>query len=147
MQDLENYEFCRISSSEDEYTFYAKMGYFFSSSRVRRECGGYALNNSSLYHWFVVCHKNDRNRILGFISIEETSFMIHIREGYVRREVRGLGLFKKLKQCVLDYVDAQGKNVSVRIMLAQQKYLRPYGFVVTYFRGNWVSMTRKANDK
>lgn len=147
MQNLENYEFGRISSIDDEYSFYAKMGYFFSSPNVRRDCGGYPLNNGPLYHWFVVYHIKDKNHILGFISIEETSFIIHIREGYIRREMRGLGLFKKLMHCVLEYIDIQEKNASVRIVMTQQKYLKPLGFEVTYLRGNWVSMTRKSNDK
>lgn len=60
-------EILQWSSFDDEAAFFASMGRFFASARVRRECGGYPLSDGPYHRWFVLwggdcfdtCQKRD----------------------------------------------------------------------------------------
>ncbi len=44
-------EILQWRSFDDEAAFFASMGRFFASARVRRECGGYPLNAHEESPW------------------------------------------------------------------------------------------------
>ncbi|MCP1848133.1 MULTISPECIES: hypothetical protein [unclassified Bradyrhizobium] len=138
---LEDCVFEQLRSSADEAAFFAVMGRFFASAVVRRECGGYPLNDGPLYRWFVVRRK-DQMRVLGFISLEQQSDLVRIREGYLRSEARGHGLFRMLRQQVLQYIDDLGLECSMRAQRSCATCLEPYGFQVRSARGSWVTLVR-----
>lgn len=142
MNDNADYEYTQLRSVEDESGFFAQMGWFFASPNVRRECGGYPLNDGPLYRWFVV---RQRGRVLGFISLEQRSDIIRIRDGFVRAEARGRGLFRALRTQALDYIDRQGIVCSARVTSHSADLLTPYGFTVQSTRGNWVTMERRSH--
>ncbi|MEK0246844.1 GNAT family N-acetyltransferase [Raoultella sp. BAC10a-01-01] len=138
------YEFFQLRSVDNENLFFSNMGYFFASPAVRRECGGYPLNNGPMYRWFVVRRAEDE-RVLGFISIEHRSDIIRIREGYLRPEARGRGLFSELMRRVLDYVDQHMLDATTRVTQPSAELLQPYGFSTRASRGCWVTLERKAH--
>ncbi|RMH94855.1 N-acetyltransferase [Lysobacter pythonis] len=144
MISLENCEFLQLRSSDDEAAFFALMGRFFASATVRRECGGYPLNDGPRYRWFIVKDKHQA-RVLGFISVERQPDVIRIRECYVRSEARGHGLFRVLRQQVLDYIDDLELGCTMRVPEGCAAYLTPYGFQVRSARGRWVSLVRSTH--
>lgn len=136
-----HYEFVQLCSFDDEAKFFSRMGRFFASATVRRECGGYPLTDGPRYRWFIVQH-SENSRVLGFISIECLSDNIRIRDGYLRTEARRRGLFRLLRQKVLDYIDSKGLACTVRVRQSCAPFLAPHGFQVQATRGNWVTMKR-----
>ncbi|RMX07581.1 N-acetyltransferase [Corticibacter populi] len=128
-------------SFDDESTFFAAMGRFFASPMVRRECGGYPLNDGPFYRWFILRSRHDR-RVLGFISVERQEKVLHLRQGYVRAEVRGIGLFRELLTQALAHADSAGLDCSTRVQCASAPFLEKYGFVIKTTRGEWITMYR-----
>ena len=51
---LKHYDFLLLRSYDDEAAFFAQMGRFFASATVRRDCGGYPLNDGPRHRWFIV---------------------------------------------------------------------------------------------
>ena len=111
---LKHYDFLLLRSYDDEAAFFAQMGRFFASATVRRDCGGYPLNDGPRHRWFIV-RRHHHARVLGFISIELQSGAVRIRDGYVRPEARQLGLFRALRQRVLDHIDELDQPCTVRV--------------------------------
>lgn len=144
MKDETAYEFAQIRSVDGEAAFFAHMGYFFASPGVRRECGGYPLNDGPLYRWFVVRRAGEA-RVLGFISIEQRTDVVRIRHGYLRAEARGQGLFRGLRGRVLSYIDGLGLACTTRVPQSFTHFLEPYGFNVQSTRGSWVTLGRDAH--
>jgi len=141
---LEDCELVEMRSADDEAAFFARMGRFFASAKVRRECGGYPLNDGPSYRWFVVRLKG-QTRVLGFISIEHQLDIVRIREGYLRPEARGRGLFRALRDHVLGYVDEFDLACTTRVPEACVRFLAPHGFQVRATRGHWVTLVRNAH--
>ena len=77
---LKHYDFLLLRSYDDEAAFFAQMGRFFASATVRRDCGGYPLNDGPRHRWFIV-RRHHHARVLGFISIELQSGAVRIAEG------------------------------------------------------------------
>jgi len=117
------FEFSVLRSIDDEAHFFALLGRFFSSPFVRRECGGYPLNDGPFYRWFVAMHKGER-RVAGFASIEHKGSVLMWREGYVRAEARGRGLFRALRTNVLEYVDQHKLHCTTRVFAASVPLLQ-----------------------
>lgn len=138
-----DYEFLQLRSVDGESAFFALMGYFFASPSVRRDCGGYPLNDGPLYRWFVVRRRGEE-RVLGFISIEQRSDVVRIREGYLRPEARGRGLFRELRRKVLTHVDRLEVGCTTRVPQSCAVLLQAYGFYVQTTRGSWVTLGRDA---
>lgn len=141
MNSSRRYVFEVRRSIDDETAFFAKMGRFFASATVRRECGGYPLNDGPRYRWFTVRHENNP-RVLGFISIEHLADEVRIREGYLRVEARDKGLFRELRNRVLAYIDERGLAARVQALQSNVSLLEPYGFEVQSVRGQWVTLRR-----
>ncbi|MCR2730920.1 hypothetical protein NSP38_24420, partial [Salmonella enterica] len=72
------------------------------------------LNDSPRHRWFIV-RRHNHARVLGFISIELQSGTVRIRDGYIRPEARQLGLFRALRQRVLDYIDDLDQPCTLRV--------------------------------
>ncbi|MCZ8392160.1 N-acetyltransferase [Achromobacter xylosoxidans] len=141
---FKHYAFEQLRSYDDEPAFFALMGRFFASANVRRDCGGYPLSDGPRYLWFIV-RRRASNRVLGFISIELMSGEVRIRDGYVRPEARQLGLFRALRQRVLEYIDALNQPCVLRVPRDCAALLQPYGFQVHLTRGNWATLKRNTH--
>lgn len=135
-----------MRSLDDEAMFFSLLGRFFASPSVRRECGGYPLNDGPRYRWFVVQRILDQ-RALGFISIEEQPRLVRIRDGYVRPEARGYGLFRELRRRVLDHVEQLNVKAVARLPAACVPHLQRHGFTVISARGQWVTLEKTAYGK
>ncbi|MDU3294865.1 MAG: N-acetyltransferase, partial [Pseudomonas aeruginosa] len=110
-------EILQWRSFDDEAAFFASMGRFFASARVRRECGGYPLSDGPYHRWFVLRRQGD-TRILGFVSLEQHPDVVRLRDAYLRAEARGRGLFRTLRERVLGHVDQLGLACTTRAPLA-----------------------------
>lgn len=141
MNPVSEFQFLQLRSLDDEPMFFAMMGRFFASAGVRRACGGYPLNDGPLYLWFLAQRTSDP-RVLGFISIEHKAKHIQIRDGYVRPEVRGQGLFRELRSRVFEHIATQDLPAFVRIPSASIPYFSRHGFAVRAARGSWVTMEK-----
>jgi GNAT superfamily N-acetyltransferase len=140
-------EYREMQSLGDEAHFFALMGSFFASAQVRRECGGYPLNDGPLYHWFVALDPEARSQVLGFISVEFRSDHARVRDGYVRPSARGRGLFRTLRGEVLDRVDGLGLPCIVRVRTSSLPFVGKHGFAVQFSRGDWLQLQRPAHER
>ncbi|WP_238348431.1 N-acetyltransferase [Pseudomonas sp. RW10S2] len=138
---LDDCRFALWRSSENEITFFAQMGRFFASRTVRRECGNYPLDDGPRYRWFVV-QNAQASHVLGFISVEHLGDRLHMRQGYVRPEARGVGLFRTLRDTVLAYADKQDLPLLTRIPTRCVPFLLAHGFTVQGERGTWTTLMR-----
>ncbi|RRI67402.1 N-acetyltransferase [Pseudomonas aeruginosa] len=137
-------EILQWRSFDDEAAFFASMGRFFASARVRRECGGHPLSDGPYHRWFVLRRQGD-TRILGFVSLEQHPDVVRLRDAYLRAEARGRGLFRTLRERVLGHVDQLGLACTTRAPQACARLLEPHGFAVHSTRGSWVTLMRKAH--
>jgi len=144
MIQFEDCEFVQMRSFDDEPAFFAQMGQFFASATVRRDCGGYPLSDGLRHRWFIVRYK-DQSRVLGFVSIEHRTNAVRIRDGYLRPEARKRGLFRALRQQVLNYIDDLGQSCTARVLEPCAEHLVAHGFAIQSTRGNWVTLTRPAH--
>lgn len=140
-----DYAYRLMRSSEDEEKFFAKLGRFFASPAVRRECGGYPLNDGPDYVWLVAQEKR-RFRVAGFISLQEHAGEITLREGYVTPEHRGDGLFRELLRKAMHYIDEQHLPASANVRVESVPHLEKLGFRVARERGAWRLMHRDAQE-
>ncbi|CEJ16650.1 MULTISPECIES: N-acetyltransferase [Ralstonia solanacearum species complex] len=138
---LTEFNFLTLRSFDDEAAFFALLGRFFASPGVRRECGGYPLNDGPRYRWFVAQCRRDR-RALAFISVEEQAGLVRIRNGYVRPEARGRGLFRELRRRVLAHIEQREVTAVACLPATAAECLRPHGFIVRGTHGRWVTLEK-----
>lgn len=138
------YLFEELRALDDEASFFARMGRFFASPTVRRECGGYPLNDGPRYQWFIVSSA-DGSRVLGFISIEYQADAVRLRQAYLRADARKKGLFRELRRRVLAHIDALDVPAIAQVPESCAARLEPHGFQVQSTRGTWVKLTRSAH--
>lgn len=144
MTGLDHYAFEQLRALDDEAAFFAQMGRFFASATVRRECGGYPLNDGPRHLWFIARHQVQA-RVMGFISVEHLADRVHIRDAYLRSEARQQGLFRELRRQVLEYIDGLGQPCTTSVPKPCVERLLPHGFHIQSTRGNWVTLKRSAN--
>jgi hypothetical protein len=91
----QDYRLRLMRSSSDSPELFALIGHYLTSPRVRRECGGYALNDGPFYRW-LIAQKQDGARAAAFLSFEvkENSMVLH--HGYVAPVHRAHGLFREM---------------------------------------------------
>lgn len=140
------YEFTELRSVDDEARFFALLGHFFASPQVRRECGGYALNDGPFYRWFVASDKAD-GRAVGFASIEQRSDTLMWRQAYVHVEARGHGVFRTLRRRVLAYADRHRLACTTHAQAHSVPLLLPHGFSVLSTRGKWTTLERNQDAR
>ncbi|NLS25093.1 hypothetical protein S2M10_00560 [Sphingomonas sp. S2M10] len=144
MITLDNFEITEMRSADDEAAFFSVMGRFFASATVRKDCGGYPLNDGAGYRWFVV-RRTPSSEVLGFVGIEQQAGIFRIRYGYVCPDVRGHGLFRALRMAVLACIDDHGAESWASVPQTCVEQLAPYGFITHSTRGSWVTLRRNAH--
>lgn len=132
-----------ITSRADESGFFGKLGRYFASPQVRKECGGYPLNDGPDYRWLVAMNKRDL-RVIAFLCFEHKPDEIIIHNGYVEPDWRSKGVFKELLRQCLSYADQHKLPVRGNLQEASASALKAQGFKSLAKRGNWVKIERKA---
>jgi GNAT superfamily N-acetyltransferase len=133
----------KSSSSPDE--LFALIGHYLSSPRIRRECGGYALNDGPFYRWFIA-QKQGESKATGFLSFEVKEDVMVLHHGYVAPVHRAQGIFSTMLKLVLDEADNRALPIQVRVMPASIPHLEKLGFEITGNRGHWHKLIRTARS-
>lgn len=139
-------QFSEMRSADEETAFFSVMGRFFASAAVRKDCGGYPLNDGPSYRWFVA-RRAPTAEVLGFIGVEQQAGIFRIRYGYVCPAVRGTGLFRALRTKVLACIDDLSAESWTSVPQACVQQLAPYGFIIHSARGTWVRLKRNAHAR
>jgi GNAT superfamily N-acetyltransferase len=136
-----NYHFKLMSTSADEREFYGKMGKFFASKTVRKETGGYPINNEPDWQRIVAMEKR-RFEIVGFINMEPRDDSLFIHDYYVVAEHRGKGIFSELIKKAAYYASAEKKQLVASVNKKLQKAFEGRGFEAEREKGVWLTMRR-----
>ncbi|MGC0113477.1 hypothetical protein NQS38_19355 [Ralstonia pseudosolanacearum] len=72
--------------------------------------------------------------------------VVRIRQGYVRPEARGRGLFRELRGRVLAHIEQLQATAVARLPAAAAEHLQPYGFIVSGTRGRWVILEKAPHE-
>lgn len=138
-----NYSTKMMSGKTDGEKLYAKIGRWLGSPDVRRECGGYPLNDGTDYRWLIAMNKRDLSPC-GFISFEHKPHGIVIYHGYVDPEHRGRGVFRELLRQCLSYADHNHMTATTTQRVDAAVALGILGFVESGRRGAWIKFDRAA---
>lgn len=131
-----------MSSSADGEKLFAKIGRYLASPEVRRDCGGYPLNDGADYHWLLALNKRDL-KPCGFLSFEHTAKSVHIHAAYIDPAARGTGVYRELLRQCLHYVDHHKVDAIATVQEASAAALCRNGFKETGRRGSWIRIERK----
>lgn len=136
------YHYKIMSSAKDGPKFWEKMGPFFASPQVRKDLGGYPMNDSEDMVWLVALDKR-RFDVAGFISLQPRGDRLHLRDGYVCPESRGKGVFSELLGKSLHYAFQHKATVETRAPASCRELLEGTGFSTVREVGkNWVDMEK-----
>ena len=130
----------------NDQKFYAKMGHFFASRKIRKEIGGYPLNNEDDWIWMVATEKHRLN-VAGFICIEPTKNGLLMHDCFVESEYRGNGVFATLLEKVIYYAEFEKKDLYASVNEKMQQVFEKRGFDIVGKRGQWLTMGRPRDEK
>lgn len=131
-----------ISSQKRKGVFYEKMGEFFASKAVRKEIGGYPLNNEDHYLW-MVGESRQNSEIVGFICIEPSKKGLLMHDCYVRPEYREQKVFASLLHKVIEYATKEKQPLNASVNETLQLVFEKRDFEMIAKRGQWLTMRRE----
>lgn len=137
----QDYRLRIMRSSSNATELFALIGHYSTSPRVRRECGGYPLNDGPFYHW-LIAQKQGESRAAGFLSFEVREDALVLHHGYVDAVHRAHGIFREMLKLVLQDADDKALPVYARVTAVSVPYLEKLGFEITGCRGRWYKVTR-----
>jgi GNAT superfamily N-acetyltransferase len=130
----------KMTSASDGEALFALIGHYLASPVVRRELGGYPINDSDAHIWFVA---NNKGRAVGFLSIEQAKTHLILRDGYVAESARGQGYFSALRNAALAYADKEGMPITAMVLDESRAAFAKHGFRRTgKSRGRWTEIRR-----
>lgn len=122
---------------------FSKIGPWLASPDVRREIGGYPVNDGPDYQWVVASGKRDLKAI-GFLNFEHKPDRIILHHAYVIPERRDEGVFREmLRQCI-SYADHHRLPSQTTAQQDCAKTLSRRGFKRVGNKGSWIKLERKA---
>lgn len=130
-----------MSVQKNGAEFYSKLGYLFASKKIRKELGGYPLNNEDNWQWIVATKQDD---VIGFIALEPKKKSIYIDSFYVFDKYRGKGIFQAMLDMALKLYD--NDEITVSCQQTIKDVFEKNNFVQGGQKGHsWVNMRRKSN--
>lgn len=131
-----------MTAAQDEAKFYGKIGHYFASRAVRKELGGYPMNNEPDWPWLIAIEKQ-RFEVVGFVCIEpfDDYFMIH--DCYVNEDYRGKGIFKTMINKVSHYAKTENKYLRTCAFEKVKPIFEKVGFIATKQNGQWHLMKKE----
>jgi len=113
----------------DKSTFYSLMGESFALKSVRKELP--YLDNEPGRIWFVAVLKNQNNNtVVGFVSLQEKTSKIVMKNDYVYPEFRKNGVYNLLNEKRLAYAQKYDKPLSILATKNFTSYYQRLGFVI-----------------
>lgn len=132
-----------MTSRGDGEKLYAKIGRWLASPEVRRECGGYPINDGPDYRWLIASGKRDLAPV-AFLNFEHKADRLVIHNAYVDPDARGNGAFRELLRQCLSYADHHHLPVVCAVQAEAATALEKRGFTETSRRGAWIKLQRSA---
>ena len=130
-----------MSVQKNGSEFYSKLGYLFASRNIRKELGGYPLNNEDNWQWIVATKQDD---VVGFIALEPKKKSIYIDSFYVFEKYRSKGIFQAMLDMALKLYD--NDEITVSCQQTIKDVFEKNNFVQSGQKGrSWVNMRRKPN--
>lgn len=131
-----------MRAAEDGEKFYAKVGHFLASKAVRKEIGGYPIDNEPDWTWIVAQEKRTFG-VVGFISLAPAGDTLEIRVFYVEEKYRKQHVATTLIEKAEHYAKHEGyKAISANVTGAGHALLEKLGYVAVRERGNWRIMKK-----
>jgi GNAT superfamily N-acetyltransferase len=138
---MSEYRFMVRRSADGEEQFFAKMGRFFASTKIRNEMGGSALSDLPSSHWLTF--SDDSGRVVAFLLTDITDAHVRIKDGYVEPEHRGNKLLSRLVAHAVDIAKSNGYPVVARIRKSALKHFKPSRFTVISESGDWINLEKR----
>lgn len=138
---MQSYKFMVRRSSDGEELFFAKMGRFFASTKIRNEMGGSALSDLPSSVWLTFSDKSDR--VIAFLLVEMVDKHLRIKDGYVEPEHREKRLFSKLIDHAVSIAESNQQSIFARVRKQQKKHFTRHKFRQIAESGNWITMEKK----
>lgn len=140
MSDI-HYKIMRAADEGEK--FYAKLGRFFASKEVRKEVGGYPIDNDPEWTWIIAQEKRTFG-VVGFISLAPNKDTLEIRVFYVEGKYRKQRIATTLIEKAEHFAKHEGlKHVSANVTKEGQIVLEKMGYTVTRERGSWRVMKKE----
>jgi GNAT superfamily N-acetyltransferase len=138
-----HYKIMRVSDGEDK--FYSKLGKFFASKIVRKEIGGYPMDNESEWVWIVAQEKRNFN-IVGFVSIAPNikTSQFELRVFYVENEYRRQGIASTLLNKAEHFAKSEGFiTVTTNVPYGVREIMERRGYKAVRERGKWANLVKE----
>ena len=128
-----------MSSADDEKEFYAVMGKFFASAKVRRDFHGYPLNNDDARQWIVAF---DGENVIGFGSFGVDKNEIgHLYDAWVHPDFRKRGIHTHMLNLRMQwFLNHNIESVKVIAYPSTEKLFKKLGFCIERMRGQYAYM-------
>lgn len=133
-----------MTSAKQGRELFGHIGRFLASADVRKELGGYPINDGPDYVWLIALRKRSMTCV-GFLSYEITPEKATLRYTYVEEAHRGNGVFREMRRQFLALVDSAGVVAHATVCGDRAAAaLKTYGFSpVGKPRGDWIRMVRE----
>lgn len=144
-ETYQGYRLRLMRSCSDGAELFSLIGPYLASPQVRRECGGYSLNDGPSYRWLIV-QKTEDMALVGFLNFEVRKRVIALHHGYLNPEYRQLGIFRILLTTVLQLADSMDLPASTRVTATSAPCLQKLGFEIAGNRGKWLRLVRTVRN-
>ena len=113
----------------DKSYFYSLMGESFALKSVRKEAP--YLDNEPGRVWFVAIQNKPVKHVIGFVSLQEETTKIILKNDYVYPEYRRKGVYNALNEKRLEYAKSFGKPIAITAIKECSNYYKRLGFKIT----------------
>jgi len=126
--------------TRDDESFYSIMGPFLSNREIVKELGAPVWDDPGKIWLIAIARGNP----VGFAAIEPRKDNAVFVSAWVSPDFRGQGIYDRLVQERVAYVDAKHICATSVARLATVGLLEQYGFVITKQLKNYAKMRREA---
>lgn len=143
---MSNIHYKMMMAAENPEKFYGKLGRFLASRQVRKEIGGYPINNEDDWPWLVAIETRTFS-VIGFMSMEPAKHNLMIHDYYVVEPYRNQRVFDTLLEKAIHYADFEKTSLYASVREPLQAIFEKRGFSVVCSRGQWLTMGRVYNGE
>jgi len=131
----------KYRSMENKKKFFGLMGEFFASKEVRKELGGYPMNDDVNYVWFVLQKAN--GDVMGFLSMEDKKDKTIIHDFYMIHKFRKKGFFRMILNEAIKYAEERKLPIEVKVLEDVVNIFKNRGFKEVNKKGKWYTLKKE----